>query len=577
MADLAGAGWDVAKKLGHVDSPSFPRLTPQVDRLTDELAGKPVENGIGRAAFEGVVMAPLSGAKSVGELIPQAVSGAAAGAAGKATEEAGGNGYAQLAAALLAGHGAGRLAANRGLSPNELVAKGKLRRATEGLSGDDFRTAREAQAAAKAEGTSLLPSQAMPGAAPGLEELQGALLRSRASGADKFRTDVAQQPKEVQMLVEKLQKAGGQTPRSPDQIADSVQKFAETEAAAGPTAITEATKPLYNDPLGKAWTIKPEVVDRVGLGFDQAIHENRANPAVTGALTQARQIIVDAMSMGRPTPKIVAEAVQSVKTLLPAYSEYPQASNFVRKVVTNLVKPLEDMVAKQSPKLGQASEVQVELRGLLPSSFDATLRQASTTSGTEGAIAAIQKRPEVLRQLAESNPLLAQEIVQMQLDQAIAKATAVNSRTGVSPGNEGIALKKSLTEGDSGKAFNASLDLLFPGRPDAAAGFRRVLDVVANASKPRIAGGGGSGWNPSAAEEGVRLAGGSLGQKVGVVSRLTGGFFTNIRDNATIAVLSKPDAIERLAKISKMPQPSLTMPAIMAALPALFEEPKNGP
>jgi hypothetical protein len=356
-------------------------------------------------------------------------------------------------------------------------------------------------------------------------------------------------------------------------MAAAIQRLMDTEAAKAPKAINAATKPLYNDPLGKAWTLKPEVRDRIELGMDQAIHENRGNQAVVQALTQARAHLLGATAIGETNPKLLAEALQSVKQNLTAYSEYPQAANYARKVVSDTIKPLEDLVGKHAPKLGAAPRVQAALREDLPTPFNETMRQANTSSGTEAALAAVEKRPEVLRALAKENPLLAQEVLQRQLDNAIAKVTTPNPSTNLPRGSEGAQLKNILTRGPSGKVFNESLDILLPGRPQAQEGFRRILDVVANASKP-VTSGGQAARGLGIPEEAVRGTFGTGAQQTGVLARVSGATWGNFRDNATIKVLQSPDVIARLEKIAALPTPRLTLSAVTAGVPQLFTEPE---
>lgn len=571
MLDLGGEGVRTIAKASRLPDPKFPHLVPQVDRLTDVLAGEPVGPSIGRAAFEGAITGPLMAGKTA-NVIPQAVAGAAGGGASEAVREAGGAGWAQLLAALVAGQVGGRMAKNAGLSPSEVMAKGPLRRATEGLSPDDFATAKRADAQMRAEGITPLPSQAMQVEAPGLQALQGAMKNSRASLADDFRISTAQAPKQTQVLIERLKSMGGQTPRPDDDMAASIQRLMDAEAAKAPKAINQATKPLYNDPLGKAWTLKPEVRDRIELGMDQAIYENRGNQAVVQALTQARAHLLNATAIGETNPKLLAEALQSVKQNLTAYSEYPQAANYSRKVVSDTIKPLEALVAKHAPQLGAAPKVQAALREDLPTPFNEVLRQARTSTGTEAALAAVEKRPEVLRTLAKENPLLAQEVLQRQLDRAIEKVTT--PRGNLPRGGEGADLKNMLTRGDSGRVFNESLDILLPGRPEAQEGFRRILDVVANASKPTTLG-GQAARGLGVPEEAVRGTLGTGAQQTGVFARVSGAVWGNFRDNATIRVLQDPKVIARLERIAALPTPRLTLSAVTAGVPQLFTEPQE--
>jgi len=575
LGDLAyeGMNW-VSKKLGN-EGEQTPNLSSRVERLTDELAGKPVGESIGRSAYEGAVTGPTSGFRKGAALLAEALAGGAAGGASEAVKQGGGHPAAQIVAALLAGKTAGTLSKNATLSPSEIIAKGRLNEATEGLSGDDFRTAREAQTQARREGVNLLPSQSMQVHAPGLEKLQGALMGSKADKADAFRNAATQQPKDVAMLVESLRKMGGQTPRPDDMMADSIQQITESVAARAPKAINEATRPLYNDPLAKNWKVSPEVAERVQLGLDQAIHEHRGTAATVAALKEAKRDLDNALSVGETTPGLIADTIESVKRNLVAYSEYPNAANNTRKVVAQTIKPLEDLVAKHSPARAQAPKMQAELRADLPSDFNEVIKQARTSTGTKGALAAVEEHPELLRVIAQENPTLAREILQRQLDNAVRKATAMDKK-GLPPTTQGITLAAALTEKGtalSAAAFEKNLDLLFPGRPQAVEGFKRVLEVAKNASKPT--GKGGREGDFSAAYEGTKGAIGSPAQRAGVAARISQWAFGNLRDNASLEVLSRPDVLERLEKLANMPKPRLTAAAVLASVPQLFEEPQQ--
>jgi GNAT superfamily N-acetyltransferase len=570
MLDLAGEGAKAGGRAIGLPVPNFPHLTPEIDRLTDVLAGEPVSSSVGRSAFESGIMGPLSGGKTAAQILPQMVAGAVAGGTAQGVKESGGGTYQQLLAALLAGYGGGKVAANVGLSKAEILGKGRLREATTGTTPEDFAAGRAAQQAAAGEGVKLLPSQALPNAAPGLEELQGALLRSRASGAEGFRGEVAQQPQQVQMLAERLRGMGGQAPRGADDLASSVQRIADEAAAAGPKAVNAATKPLYEDPLGKAWKIKPEVAERVTQGFDKAIYENRGDQATAAALKEAQKHLVDTLSFGEVTPSLIAQAVQSAKQNLAAYSAYPKASNHARAVVSKTLVPLEELVAKAAPKLASAPKVQMELRKDLPTPFNEVMRQAGTSTGTEGALKSVQQRPEVMGMVEKANPRLAQELLQRQLDDAIDTAFRSQAATQRPASDAGGRLRVALTSGLEGKNFQQNLEMLFPGRPGASEGFRRVLEVAANASK--TPGTGQAVAGEGALAQATRGGAGSYAQKVNVVGKLSQALWGNFRDNAVIEVLRRPDVMERLEHLSRLPVPRLTQATITGALPQLFEE-----
>jgi hypothetical protein len=499
------------------------------------------------------------------------VAGAVGAGSADALNRAGVN---PLVAGLLAAGGgmaAGKVASNIGLRPSEILAKGRIKEAAEGLNPEDFAAGQAAHGQARAEGIQLLPSQALQTQAPGFEALQGALLKSKAGAADKFRVDSAQQPKRTEALVRGLKDRSGQSPRLDDQLADDLQRGAEELTAQGPRAINKATKPLYNDPAARNTSLKPEVIERMNLGLDQAIFDNRANSAAVAMLKDAQKALNGSLQVGKPTLGILADTLEDVKRNMGNRTLYPTSNNHSREVVSTTLQPLDDLLAGYAPARAAAPKIQAKLRADLPSDFNDTVRQARSAGGAEAALASAVKRPEMLADLAKTNPQLAQEVVQRSVAKAVEKALTPSTTTNLPPANSGIIAKNEMTKGLEGRAFDQSMELLFPGRPDAAAGFKRVLDVVANASKPTGAA-GSSGWNPSPAGEAVRLVGGSKGQQTGVVARMTGNVLGKIKDNASIKILSSPDVMERLEKIAGTPTPKLTPALIMSVLPQLFEE-----
>lgn len=549
---------------------------PMVDRLTDTLAGQPVENSVGRSVIEGGIMGPMSGGKTAAQIVPQMFAGGAGAGAADAANRAGAHPIVSTLLGLGAGVGAGKVAGNVGLTPAEMLAKGRVQKAGAGVTPDQFREGAAAQSQAQREGVQLLPSQALQTDAAGFEELQRQLLASRAGKATGFRAEVSKQPGQVQMMIERLRGASGQTPRLDDDLASGVQRISAREEAAGPKAINEATRPLYNDPLGKKWQLSPATVERVNVGMDEAIFRNRADAATANALKEAKVHLDTVLNNGQATPEILARALQSVKQDLPSYSAYPNAANNTRRVVAETIAPLEALIAKHAPDLGRAPQVQAELRQLLPTSFSEISRQEATRTGTEGALNAATSRPEVMGAVQKADPRLAQELVQRQLNGAVDKATATNATTNLPPSNSGIVLKKALTEGLQGKEFQRNLDMLFPGRPDEAMMFRQRLDVAANASKPRGDLGGAAGGSPLAAQEmaikGTRGLTGQLDYVLGGLTRALAASKNRLSDDAVISILQKPDVIERLAKLSALPAPRLTRAAFVATVPQLFEE-----
>lgn len=577
IADFGAAGWQKLLSLMGSEGAPSDNMTPAVDRLTDALAGRPVPQSVGRSAFEGAITAPLSGAK--GAQLPAAVtSGATAGGVSELAKEKGLNEYAQLGLGMASGYGAGGFAANAKLTPAEFLAKNRLRQAMEGLRPEDFPAGKKAMGDAAGEGIKLTPSQALQVPAEGLQSLEAALLKSRASGADAMRTSKASQATRVQDLVEGLRSKSGQQPRMDDDLANDVFVASKGILRKQSEAVNDATRPLYNDPLAKNWKIKPEVAQNVNQGFAALFQKHRADGPVLAVLQEAQQELSRVLANPNVTPEELTTAIRTVKSELPSYEAAgTSASNRAQGIVKEAIKPLEALVAKHAPTIPQAQQMQADLRGTLANSFSEVTRQAKAKSGTsEAVLTALEKRPEVIAEVAKKNPQLAQEALQRQLNKAVEGAFQKDSRTGLPPGNEGIVLQKTLTEGPGGKAFQKNLPLLFHGAGDpqaAAEGFRRVLAVVANASKPVE--GSGAGRVPGLAEEAVRGSAGTTGQKVGVAARLANTLTFGIRDNAAISILQRPDVMQRLEILAKMPTPKLTTPAVLAVVPQLFEEPQQ--
>lgn len=575
--DLAGQGGRVLlNATTGLNLPKTPALTPIVDRWTDQIAGRPVENSVARSAFEGAIMGPLSGGKTAAQVIPQMVSGGAGGAAADASNRAGAHPLVSALLGMGAGVGAGKVAGNIGLTPAEMLAKGRVQRAGQGVTPGQYAEGSAAQAQAQREGVQLLPSQALQTEAAGYEELQRQLLASQARKGDSFREGVAKQPGQVQAMIERLRTAGGQTPRPDDDLATGVQRIAAQTEAAGPKAVNAATRPLYNDPLGKAWQLSPATVERVGLGLDDAIFKNRADAATANALKEAKAHLDSVLNNGQATPEILARALQSVKNDLPSYSAYPTAANNTRRVVAETVKPLEDLIARHAPDLGRAPQMQAQLRQDLPTPFSEISRQEGQRTGTEGALNAATSRPEVMGAVQKADPLLAQELVQRQLNGAIDTATARSATTGLPAANSGVKLKNLLTEGLKGREFQRNLDMLFPGRPDEAMIFQQRLEVASNASKPRGDLKGPAQGSPLQAQEiaikGSRGLAGQLDYVMGGLTRALAASKNRLSDDAVIHILQQPDVIDRLAKLSSLPAPRLTRAAFIAAVPQLFEE-----
>lgn len=572
-----GAAFD--KAIGQLP-PDFqpPYLSPQVSRLTDELAGKPVPNSVGRAAFEGAITAPLSGARTLAGLVPAAVSGSAAGAAGQYAAERGLPGWAQIAASMLAAQ-TGRLPGLRGLTTQEALAAGKIKPALEGITEDSLNRGALAHTEARGQGVQLLPSQAIPEEAAALQRLQAQLLASKAKNADGFRAYMGALPEKVREMVRQLTNSGGQAPRNDDLLAGDIQDVAKDVLKSGTKAVNDATKPLYNSNTATGWQFKPQVVQQVEAGFNQLMTQNRSQGNVVAALGEARDRLLNLLRQGKVTPEELTNRLAEVKNTLPSYAApglSPQDGQRLRAVVLDAVKPLEAMIGKHAPTIPEAQALQGSLRSVLPDQFSDFTRQAKTGGGPGTAIDAAMKKPEMIAELARRAPQVAQETLQRTVNQAVEKALATDPNTNLPRSAGPISAKVALTEGATGTTLQQNLPTLFRNAPDPAAaaeGFNRILRTVANASK-------NPGVTTAATADPIagaaRLTGGSYAQKISEAGRQASGFVGRIRDNATIAILTRPDVMERLIYLSKVPTPQITVPAIMAAVPQLFQEVQDG-
>ena len=580
VAGIADAGvmagrW-AGKKLG-VDVGEPPEMmSPAVSKLADALAGYKIPESVGRSAFEGAVTGPLS----AGSKLAQAVAGAAAGGTAHAVGDAGGPWYAQLVAAILAAKtGAGATKAVS-MSTAENLAKGTVGRASEGLTAADWATAREASSNASSR-VKLFPSQALQVPAEGFQQLEAALLGSKASGTAGIRQQLRDQPPAVASMLEELRNFSGNRAGSSDLLAAKVQELAKSGLKAEGDAVNTATKPLYNAPDALA-ELRPQVVQNISKQltdqFKTKALEYRATGGAVSALEEAHQKIQGILR--HPSGAVRVEELQSAvadaRAGLKSYTDLaPSQANRARQAVEEALGPLQAEIDRLSPSLKAARAMQKDLRTNLSGSYNDAYRQAKTGGGAETALNAAESRPELVASLGKQNPKIAQEVLQRQLENVIDSVSAPNPMTKLPSGQEGTRLQAALTQGLRGKAFDQNLELLFPGRPQAAEGFRALLDVAANASKPINA--ATTAARNTLPQELARGIVGGISVKAAAATRvLGGGMLRNLRDNATASILQSPDALKRLEWLASQSKTDLTPALIGATFPELVEQ-RNGP
>lgn len=589
IADLATLTvGNAEKKLGILDpNLELPYLTPKVDDTVDDLAGRPIpRDSTARAAFEGAVTAPLTGAKTAARLGAAAVGGGTAGATAnevsKLLDDPKVSPWLRIPlislAALTAGKVAGSLPYLNGMTLEQTLAQKPVQQASRGVSTKDWQEGKTAAGEALKEGERLLPSQALPNDATGWQKLQGALLNARGDKANSFVDYFAGQGERVRALVERLKNIGGQTPRDDAALAARLNQLAQEEAAAGPKAVNAATKADYNTPLGSAWKFSPKLAQDVKGGFNQLIESNRGSMETVAGLTQARDSLLDLLKQGQITPAELAERIRSVKNSLPVYQELPGAANHVRGVVTQAVAPLEALIAKAAPPLARAQATQADLRSILPGEFDDVTRMANKGGDPKTFLEDMQRRAALVEALSRRDPLATQELLQRQVNNGARDALARDNTTGMPSRSGPIKLANELlgeakgNAGIAGEAFQKNVqELLFRNAKDpalATEGLNRVLRVIRNASKEQ-------GFAPASpdkvAEPAARLIGGSKAQQVSELGRQVSGLGSGLRANALIDILSRPDMMARLEYLAQMPPDRVTRAAVMGTLPQLFE------
>lgn len=587
-SDLLGfGGRKVGEALGMVPDPEAGKngLMPKVNNLIDFIAGEHVPESVGRSAIEGAVTGPLSGAKTAVTLGKAVLSAGAAGGATQAAIEKGMNPLAAIPLGILTGFGAGGVAARipgvNGLSGAETLAKSKLTEAAAGITPKQFSQGTNNQMLATGYENPLLPSQALDVPAPGMLGLQEALLQSRSTGGAKLRDMSSTQGNRTNTMLEELRNNGGQTPRGDDMLASRVQALAQEEAKSRPQAVNAATKDMFNSSLGTSWKFDLNLGSNVDRGLQKAAVQYRSEPYVVQAIEDARDQLGTLLKGVDVTPAELTNIIGHLKrNVLPNVEKASTSDlNRAKGVVTELLKPLEDLAQRHAPALKQATELQASLRADLPGKFDDVLRTTAAGGGPNNMLNAAAQRPEMVGALGNRDPQVAQELLQRTVNQALDKALAPGKVSGVTSSSAGLTTQQQLANSLEGKALQANVELLFRGAPDpkaAAEGFNRVLEVVGHAGKPT---GARMPLNMEmpAMQEAARGGLGSSPQKVNFLGRVFQAGYGQFRDNASVKVLMSPDVMDRLSYISTLPKVKLTPALLAATLPQLFQDKQNGP
>jgi hypothetical protein len=543
-----------------------PNLSPQVGRLTDELAGQPVGRSVGRSAFEGAIMAPLGG----GAVGPGVAAGAAGGAASEWAAENDLPWWTQLVAGVGAGGAAGGAANLTRMRLAEALSKGRLVDATRGITPSELRAGQGVLEAGAEHGVRLMPGQAFEDPS-GITALQSALMQSKAGGADSFASMARRVPERTRALVETMRNWGRQTPRPDDQMAADIQKMAEVAKKAEGNAVNAATKPLYEaidsqKPLSKFYT--DYRAKQVATILDEAMLAYRSDPETSlTALSKAKERMLALLQDPRKpvTPEELHNALRNVRDKLPEYTNLDgSVNNLARKRVSDTLQYLQDIADNLSPSMAQARQVQGELRSNLSGKFSPLERIARKSGGPGPFLNQVASEPEVLGLVAGQDSRLAQELGQRQVNQGVTKAL------------------ESMNPGETAwREVGRGADVMeqVPGQEGSIARLRQALEVARAGGRPTGSPNQlGSAINPaqiqSKSREVARSIQGQVGNALGVLGRLVGNTGLRFSDEAAIRVLSRPDALERLAYLKSLPPTQVTRAALIASFPELFKEQK---
>ena len=586
VADLGiFLGSKADKAMGLLD-PNFepPYLTPEVDKIADQISGRKIPQSIGRSVLEGVITAPLSGAKTAGGLAQAALAGGIGGGASEAVIEAGG--HPLLAAAVGMGTGGMVQAVPqvRGLNLKEAMVESRLKHATKGIPESRLREAIPAHAEGRSMGQQLLPSQALDVPAPGLENLQGALLASRAAKAEPFIDRVGKQADWAQGQLRGLKGAGGQAPRDMDILAGDIKDFAVKAKIGERGAVNDATRPLFQaadaqQPLS-AFYLKyrtKQIKDAIEqsrvlhqLESDSITALNAAEKRIMGLLESPRRAV---------TPDDLHTLMWQVRNDLPEFTKANGSpNNLARKRVEDSLSFMDKVIENLSFSIKKANEMQADLRGSLSNDFADMSRAARASGQPKTVLDNAMKQPEILRELSTKRPELLQELLSRTVRGVVDKALTPSTQTGLTPRAAGTQAKVELqpppgqnlnTVGENLQTFLPALFKNTPNPQAAAEGFNRVLRVIDRASREP---GSAFARTPNIPEAIARGTFGSVAQQVSEGGRQAGNYLTRFKDNATIDVLNRPDVMERLLYISKLPEGKVTQSLILSILPQFFEE-----
>lgn len=560
LADLgyAGGRW-AGEKTGLVD-PKEERsknLTPKIEALTNELAGQPVGQGMGRAVAEGVMTAPMAGGSKLAGMV---AGGFGAGASELAAEH---NlpWWAQLGLGVSVGGVAGKATDLARMRPSETLSRSRLANSVKGITEDELRAAQRNLDSADASGLKLMPSQSLENG-QGLEKLQAALMDSKSKGSEDFLRRAYEVPGKVKEMVAQLKSRSGQNPRDEALMAESIQDIAAREAKSGSQAVNAATAADYAAARAPGVpTFGAANIPKLRQLFSSASRDAIDDPTAQALLSKSQSAIEAALQQGVKPDKLVS-LVSNLKRDLPAGTEVAtSATNRVRGILDDVLNQVRDQAEAAAPSLKTARQTQAELRQDLPGKFDEVTRMAKRGGGPTPALNFAADSPELLGAVGKADARLAQELVQRRLNQTADKALESN-RPGTVAQRElsGAPGLEHLT-GESG-----------------ANQLRQALEAMRMGDRPTGATANAATFTPLAGENAARNTTrgltGQIDYLAGTVGRLVAGTGLRISDSAAIKVLSRPDAMERLAYLKSLPPGNNLRAAALATFPDLFEEQK---
>lgn len=410
LIDLLQAGHHNLKKQKQREqggpAPEPPEsITERVNALRDEAAGRPVGNSIPAAAAEG----------ATGSLMfpGGAAANAASGAVGAATTQAATNAGASPAKAgllgLLTGGVTGLGTAVPGFVAKKL-AGGRAEEALRGMNQDDITAAIRLQ---KESPVPLFPSQASPGAAPGLQQLETEILRSKSKGAMPAQQMGFKQAPISSAFADSLlnrilpTKAGA----SSDDLASGLASAAGARSAADIEALNARTAHLYKTAKETKGVVAGEdlqaIFDRLKAELADRSLPQQARRDFTEF--QKKLVLESAANKGSIPAPVMRALYQSLEDKItalkaPGLPEYPDyVAGRVRKVLDSTVR---EAYENAEPLYRVARELQSSGRqNATRGQFDQLTQLANAGGDSEAFLRNLPAKGEGLREISSGVPI----------------------------------------------------------------------------------------------------------------------------------------------------------------------------